>query len=298
MHQLENPDHCALLDNPTRYDEKEDWRRLWWTIYCLDSYSNVTAGTPLIVELSSVRTALPMFHDFQTTEIRCNPAQPVFLPGDTADMWEIMRVLTTCGEPHEFDMHVVMASLINEAATCLRLVRQNPSKALGNRIKAFEDHHTAARLALPSNYLDPGRRVYTGETGLQHHARLYNIILMHSATIMLVLAKLCNAPAADDALNWQRVLECCEEIVNAVKFWDSTKLTTADPAICFTFSGVLTLLHVCSKCSPVSESSTAAAELQASFDRQIRILKLYLEHFGKHWFLPRFLLGMYNLILY
>ncbi|QIW96121.1 hypothetical protein AMS68_001639 [Peltaster fructicola] len=294
LNQLENPQHCALFDNTGRLEEKEDWRRLWWVVYCLDSYSNITAGTPVIVELESLRTALPMFHDFQTTDIRCNPEHPIFLPADTAEIWSTMQALTTCGCPHEFDMHVVMGSLINEAATCLRLVRQNPCSRLHNRIQAFEDHLAAARVALPANYLDPVRRIWTNETSHQHHARLYNIVLMHSATIMLVLAKLIDSPPSDDALNWQRVLECCEDIVSAVKYWDSTRLTTADPAICFTFSGVLTLLHVCSKCSPASSVSAAAAELQASFDRQIRILKLYLEHFGTNWFLPRFLLASHE----
>lgn len=232
-----------------------------------------------------------MLHDLNIAGAHCETGRQVFLPADVADVWEVLQQLTSCGATHELDVHIAMACLINEAATCLRLCRQNPSKRLLMRVKTFEDNLAAARIALPSHYLDPVRRIWTFETGAQHHARLYNIVLMHSATIMLVLAKLCCAPEGDDAINWQRVLECCEDIVNAVKYWDSSKLTTADPAICFTFSGVLTLLHVCSKCSPVSTSSAAAAELQASFDRQIRILKLYLEHFGTHWFLPRFLLG-------
>jgi hypothetical protein len=59
LHQIDNSDRFSAFERDSMSkDELDEWRRVWWFIYCLDSYSNITAATPFVVENDSVKTAL------------------------------------------------------------------------------------------------------------------------------------------------------------------------------------------------------------------------------------------------
>ncbi|KAK7427992.1 hypothetical protein QQZ08_005423 [Neonectria magnoliae] len=39
------------------HDEREDWRLVWWFVYRLDTYVNMSSGTPYLIDETLVRTA-------------------------------------------------------------------------------------------------------------------------------------------------------------------------------------------------------------------------------------------------
>ena len=88
LHQIDNDNYLANLDFVGMTNaEREAWRQVWWFIYCIDSYCNITAASPCMVEVDSVHTALAMgVVDGITSTMTCSSPR-IFLASDTSSLW-------------------------------------------------------------------------------------------------------------------------------------------------------------------------------------------------------------------
>lgn len=181
LHQL---DGGTTQDSPlTNYDPEEldEWRRLFWCIYCLDSYSNITVAAPFIVETEGILTALPVGQHILLakstlslpTHEQTNSESLIFLSPETGDLWQTTKNIMTSENPvhRNFNMNIVTTSLIRETAISRRLQSQNPRMRLHTRRLALGDHISAVRLALPARYLNPARNTLENESNAEHHTR-------------------------------------------------------------------------------------------------------------------------------
>jgi hypothetical protein len=288
LHDVDGGNHETFASGALSISELQPWRRLWWMIYCLDSYSNITNGMPCMVERETIRTNLPLLHmDGQI----CTKLTSVTLAYENSKLWETVRSLPDCGHEHDFDIHIVMTSLIRESATVYRHQRLAPKRSLRHLIVKCEDNIVSTRLALPIQYHKLARNLWSNESVVQYHARLINLILQHMSTLLALMAITVAQDVDFDITVWDRMLNTCNEIVIIVKNMDCTHLAAIDPAVCFIFSTVLAVLQLYLVCQLPAADSSAQEELSSMIERQKRILLLFLENFSAHWFLPRFLIG-------
>lgn len=288
LHEIDADAESSFQRNSSTVAQLEAWRRLWWFLYCLDSYSNITSAMPCMIEQDTIRTCLPLLHLDGSS---CPRYTPVTIAYENVRLWETVKSLPTCDQGHHFDVHIIMTSLVREAATVYRYQRVAPKRPLSHRINQCEDALVATRLALPAHYQSVIRSPWSGESVMEYHARLINLIMQYTADLVTISAVLVSQDACDDPSIWDRMLNVCGEIVTAVKHLDCTQLTAIDPAICFVFSTVLAILHLYSVCRLAPTNSGIDETLRSTIERQKRILLLFLENFSAHWFLPRFLIG-------
>ncbi|KAH7118210.1 putative fungal-specific transcription factor [Dactylonectria estremocensis] len=269
LRQLDNDNQSAMLAcSPLVGDEVDKWRHVWWCIFCLDSYSNITTASPFIVHVESIRTSLltgPGEEGRRKTQI--------FLPDETDTLWQIVVEITSHGKHLNFNLHVVTTLILREAATLYQLCWQNPLERLHRLLGALKNHLTAVRLALPPRYMKVTRDVLHDEPCSAYHARLICLLHLHKSEEQ----RLCL---------WHKTFEYCQDIVDVVKQWGSQHSTSVDPAVCFIIYTALVILHL-----HYTTLASSKPERQATLGTQKYILRLFLEQFAFSWNLPRFLIS-------
>ncbi|KAI0194833.1 hypothetical protein EV127DRAFT_200980 [Xylaria flabelliformis] len=289
VNQIDNPELCSAFDRTAvTEDDIEDWRYLFWCIYCLDSYSNITVGTPPVVELESINTALARRPHDQVHSLSTSIPK-IFLPDDVEDIWETAKAVVSNGTMVNYNLHMVTTTALRQAGYILRLRAEG--KRLYTRIAAVKGAIAALRLSLPSRYLNPARNTLSGESCIEHHIRLTNILHLQMASLIITIPRGFEKDEAGFMQNWMGSLEPCQNIVSVVEQWDNQHFPHIDPAICFiVFSALCFLeLHRLSTADP-------AAPFIANIDRGQHLLMLFLEQFSSMWTVPRFLLQQFRKI--
>jgi hypothetical protein len=285
LHQLDNRDQCPLFDtNPMSNDEIEEWRSLWWCIYCLDSYCNITAATPFVVELDSVKTGL--VQNSQSSDRQFVSEAAIFLPAETELLWKTSKEITSRGGDFSFNIHILTTTIIREAARLSRLWKQNPSERLRSRFDALEHDLSAVRLSLPTHYFNLARNVLLNESSSEHHARLISILQLHASRVLLSFPLNLQENESEWLDRWRRTLEYCEDIVLVVREWNPQQCLSVDPAVCFVISEALMIIHLHSQ-----DLGNSEPELQIRLQSHKDLLLLFLEQFATIWHLPRFLIS-------
>ncbi|KAI0445550.1 hypothetical protein F4803DRAFT_548066 [Xylaria telfairii] len=289
VNQIDNPDLCSAFDrNAVTEDDIEDWRYLFWCIYCLDSYSNITVGTPFVVELESINTALARKPHDQVHSLETSISK-IFLPDDVEDIWETAKDVVSSGIMVNYNLHMVTTTTLRQAGYLLRL--RSKGKRLHTKLAALKVATSALRLSLPSRYLNPARNVLSGESCIEHHMRLTNILHLHMATLIIAIAPRLDKDEARFTQSWLESLGPCQNIVSVVEQWDNQHSPRIDPAICFIVFSALCFLEI-------HRRSTAdpTAPFVANIDRGQQLLILFLEHFSSIWTAPRFLIHQFRKI--
>lgn len=285
LHQIDNRYQCSVWERHSMSeDELDEWRHVWWFIYFLDSYSNITAGTPFVMENDSVTTALVTTTLTNSANSPLEPTNAIFLPTETGLLWKTTKEIIKTRGDFNFNMHIITTALLRQAGTLHRLRIQNPSSELQTRLTALADHLSAVRLALPTRYLNPGRDALTDESGSDHHARIISVLHIHAASILVCLPSGKNRSEAEWLHDWHQTLEYCQDITSIVKQWDGQYCPSVDPAICLIIFGALMLLHL-----HCCLDSTPDLQMRLAVYRDM--LLLFVEQFASVWSLPKFLIS-------
>ncbi|KAI1754706.1 hypothetical protein F4782DRAFT_528068 [Xylaria castorea] len=289
VNQIDNPELCSAFDRATvSEDDIEDWRYLFWCIYCLDSYSNITVGTPFVVELESINTALARKPHDQVHSLLTSVPK-IFLPDDVEDIWETAKAVVSSGIMVNYNLHMVTTTALRQAGYIMRL--RTEGKRLHTRIATLKGAIAALRLSLPSRYLNPARNTLSSESCVEHHIRLTNILHLQMATLIIAIPRGFDKDEAEFMQSWMESLEPCQNIVSVVEQWDNQHSPHIDPAICFIIFSALCFveLHRLSPADP-------AAPFVANINRCQNLLILFLEQFSSMWTVPRFLIDQFRKI--
>ncbi|KAI1117491.1 hypothetical protein F5Y14DRAFT_402789 [Nemania sp. NC0429] len=287
IYQIDNPRQFSACDRVTATGEDiEDWRYLFWCIYCLDSYSNISVGTPFVVELECINTALPRISHDQADSSSIS-ASKLFLPDDIGDLWKTAKGVVSAGIMINYNIHLITTTALRHAGYIMRVGRMG--KRLHTKITALKVALVALRLSLPSGYLNPARNALAGESCIDHHMRLANILHIHMASLIVSIPHGDDANETEFAQGWLDSLGLCQMIVSVVKQWDNQHSPRIDPAICFIiFSAICLLeLHRRSTADPTDP-------LISSLDQGQHLLLLFLEQFSNIWALPGFLIQQFR----
>ncbi|KAI0203036.1 hypothetical protein F4808DRAFT_418845 [Astrocystis sublimbata] len=289
VNQIENPDSCSAFDHTAvTEDDIEDWRYLFWCLYCLDSYSNILIGTPFVVELESINTALLRKpHDQGHGHGISSSISKIYLPDDIEDLWQTVKAVVSNGTMVNYNIHMITTTILRHAGYILRL--RTEGKPLPTRVTTLQRAIASLRLSLPVRYLNPTRNALSGESCIEHHIRLTNVLHLHMATLIIAIPPRLEKDEAKFMQSWLETLEPCQNIVTVVEQWDNQHSPRIDPAICVIVSSALCFLELHRR-----SSSDPSDPLASSISRGQHLLLLFLEQFSTMWALPRFLIHQFK----
>ncbi|KAI1501855.1 hypothetical protein F5X99DRAFT_418275 [Biscogniauxia marginata] len=288
LNQIDNPELCSAFDSSlANQDEIEDWRCLWWCIYTLDSYSNISSGAPFIIDLDSINTALIRRSSNGDGDVPSSMPK-LFLPDEMDQLWKTTQDIISSGCAVDCNIHMITTTMLRQAGNLLRL--RTEGKRLPSRTASLKSSLATLRLSLPPRYLNPARNVLGAETNADHHTRLTNILHMHMARFVLALPRDMAIDETEWMDNWQQSLETCQDIVLAVEQWNNRFSPRVDPAICFIIFLALNMLELHRR-SIILDSTSP---LLANIVQGQNVLLLFLEQFSSMWAVPKVLIQQFR----
>lgn len=272
------PDWASLSN-----DEIQEWRSVWWCIYRLDSYSNLSSGTPVLIDHQFVNTSFILDHFDQSPSGEAIP-QEVYLPSDYADLWKLLPIFALSPKTFLKNVHIISIAAMRQTAAAIRMHFSRPREDMTDSLADVQRQLSTLSLSLPPGWFNPARNAFADESHDDHHARL--VTVLHFMMARLLHAVLCCAQAnkEEPLLIWQQVLEVCQDIASIMERWNSLFGMKVDPAISFIPFTALIFLDLHKK-------STALAQpiLHSKIQHNQTVLRLHLEQFARVWTLPRLL---------
>lgn len=255
-------------------EDIEEWRLVWWCIYRLDSYSNLSSGTPYLIDEKLANTALVAGHH----------AQEISLPSHPGDLWKSIQVITSNPETLLINVHTITATAMRQAGLILRVHSLQAQEKTISHITDAERHLSTLRQALPPGWFNPNRNAFSNESHVDHHARLVTVLHLRMAQLLLAVLNCGKGEESDRPMSWQQVLEASQDIASIAGQWDNSFCLKVDPAISFIFFTALIFLDLHKKSTAIS-----IPDLVSSIDHHMTVLRLQLEQFASIWTLPKLL---------
>ncbi|KAH7136801.1 hypothetical protein B0J13DRAFT_479479 [Dactylonectria estremocensis] len=276
--------------NVVSEDNLEGWRLVWWCVYRLDSYANLSAGTPYQINEVLVNTALArdgqIDHSLGSWHI--DSTKPtVYLPYRKESLLELLPAITSDSQQTaSFNLHILSITSLRYIGRALHLRSLVPDQEVVASIADAERWLSALRLALPKNFFNPRRNAFMKESCSSHHARLVSVLHLLMGQLLVALIQCGCLPEGEDwLLSWQHVLEVCQDVAAIAKQWNSTFSLSVDPAVSLIAFTALVFLDLHKKFA-----GTASANLESEIDHCEAFLLLQLEQFASSWTLPGLLI--------
>jgi hypothetical protein len=283
LDQLDRLHKISPLWNNMSEDVLEEWRLVWWRIYCLDSYANLSTGMPYQIDESLVNTSLPRRPAPESNRRIC-------LPHHKDGLLQLVQDALSGSTPHAaaWEIQLISHTILRHVGRALRL--QSPDLLDENieYLKDTERRLSAIRLALPGNYFNPRRNAFANESTYDHHFRLVTVHHILMARLLVALINCARLVEGQVWLqNWQQVFEICQDVAAIAKEWNGIFCLRVDPAlVIIAFVSLIFLaLHGKFACSNVEENSSLRLEIEHCQT----VLLLFLDQFGTAWTLPRLL---------
>ncbi len=273
-------------------DHLEDWRLVWWFIYRLDAYVNLSSGTPYLIDERFVKTGLlnAQRQDGQAEQPQEGLLQPelYYLPSRPNDLWRLVSAITL-GPPAALlpNLHIVSSTATRQVGRALQqCMMLMPSAETPASLAEAEGSLSALRLSLPRDYLNPTRNAFLEESRSDHHARLVTVLHLLMCRLLISIITCAAVGQGDDEwlLNWQKVLEACQDIASVAEQWNSSFSLSVDPGVCFIIFTALIFVDLHKKFARVG------ADSHPNFEHREVILLLLLEQFASTWTLPKLLI--------
>jgi hypothetical protein len=287
--------HNGGLSATCRHDI-EEWRLVWWFVYRLDTYANLSSGTPYLIDDKLVQTALVREEQLDCRpESQQEPQKPkLFLPPHPDSLWKLVPAVTS--DSHQtslFNLHIITATATRQAGRALQMHMLGSSGWIMEPLSDLERHLSALRLALPRNYLNPMRNAFANETRSSHHARLITVLHLLMARLLVSLLSCASLAEGDEwMLSWQQVLEICQDIASISEQWNSAFSLGVDPAVVFIIFTALIFVHLHKTFVGITDPV-----LHSNLEHCQMVLLCLLEQFASTWTLPRLLVREYMLSL-
>ncbi|KAH7240218.1 uncharacterized protein BKA55DRAFT_693754 [Fusarium redolens] len=263
----------------------QDWKLVWWCVYRLDSYANLSSGTPYQIDERLVNTSF--IHDHYQGQLSQSLISPCRLPYDPRGLPDLLLFVKSGAESSLlFNIHLITITVLRQFGRPMSMCYLVPHENITAIVLDAERTLSAIRLALPRNFLNPGRNAFMNESNTDHHARLVSVLHLHMAQLLAALASCYYLPEGDDwTLSWQRVLETCQNIAGIAEKWDSNYTLTVDPALSLISLTALVFLDIHKK---YTESTNL--HLISEIENCELLLLLQLEQLSAHWKLPDLLI--------
>ena len=266
------------------YEEIQEWRSVWWCIYRLDAYSNLSSGTPFLIEDGLIDVSFVLGK--QTSDEVQHP-QELFMSREINSLRKLVPAVTAHPETMVPNIHNMTIAAVRQVGLVARLHFLRPREGNALYLATVEQHLSEFRMSLPPGWLNPRRNAFAAESPASHHGRMISLFLLRMAQLVLLILH-CGAAQGDEWFTrWQGIYEMCQDIASVAEQWDSSFCLKVDPAICFTTFTALVFLELHRK-----SAVTNLFNIQSKIDHDKTILYLQLEQFASVWTLPRLLIRM------
>jgi hypothetical protein len=176
LHQVDSPSNVAQISE----GEREERRYVWWAIWKLDTYSNCIASTPFLFDQDNICTYLvsTSVEDFTAGNIM--PSTQTLLatgPGPLTRMFDHLE-FTDASDGQK--IYVIVNCLLREASTIRRQLALNATPVICDRLATLKNTCSYIRLALPTWYTHPVRKISPEEKPAAHRLRLETLLQLHT----------------------------------------------------------------------------------------------------------------------
>jgi hypothetical protein len=97
-------------------EEMQEWRSVWWCIYRLDSYTNLSSGTPYLIDNKFVNTSLLLDQPNGLDNDLSLPT--LYLPPDSEDLWRLLPAITSNPGTMLKNIHIVSIVMFSVNMCC------------------------------------------------------------------------------------------------------------------------------------------------------------------------------------
>ncbi|KAK2051344.1 hypothetical protein LY76DRAFT_404855 [Colletotrichum caudatum] len=264
----------------------EEWRLVWWCIYCLDSYANLSSGMPYGIDERLINTVLPGGKSGENHQSKALPSEPDGLV-------QLMRTTVAQSPPDAgaIEIQIISMTILRHVGRAIQLHVVAKLDELGMFIRNTEQQLSALRLVLPSNFFNPSRNAFVSETTVSHHFRL---VTVHHILMAQMLISIGHCRLLDEGEEWlccwQRVLELCQDVAAIESQWKREFCSRVDPALCIIGFVSLIFLDLQLKWAAALEADATILALKSNIQHCQTIILLFLENFAEIWTLPRLLI--------
>ncbi|PWY69604.1 hypothetical protein BO94DRAFT_560715 [Aspergillus sclerotioniger CBS 115572] len=263
------------------YEDIQEWRSIWWCIYRLDAYSNLSSGTPFLIEDSLIDTSLVVGKQILDDE---QPPE-LYVSQQVNSLWRLVPAITAHPETMVPNIHNITIAAVRQMGLVTRLHFLRPREETLFHLATVSQHLSEFRMSLPPGWLNPRRNAFTAESQASHHERMVSVLLLLMAQLLLSILHCAASQGNDWLVNWQRVYQTCQDIALVAEQWDSSFCLKVDPAICLTTLTALVFLELHRK-----SATTNVFNIDSEIDHEKTVLYLQLEQFASVWTLPRLLI--------
>lgn len=291
LNQIENPSLCSAYDaRLATEDEIEDWRYAWWCVFTLDSYVNAASGACTIVDHESINTALVRRPcDDPNPDFSFHTLPKLFLAEDLSNIWRTTQEVFTQNHTSGLNICLIMAAACRDAGTLVRLRTEKGAERLMLRTARLKNDLASLKLSLPARYLCLTRNALQPETDAEYNQRLLNVLLYHAVRQAVYMPTGLTVGGEEWTRDWAALTEASRELAMLVTHWGQHALPRVNPTVSIIPFTALMVLDLFQRSEPEAQAPPGTlTQLESS-------LLVFLEEFGKSWYLPRLMAGTSSL---
>ncbi|KAL3433961.1 hypothetical protein BDV09DRAFT_196323 [Aspergillus tetrazonus] len=249
--------------------DMQEWRWIWWCIYRLDCYTNLSSGKPYLIDDGCIGTSF-IGSNTLPQNLTENLPREFFLPLSSENINKILPVVPSQPDTLLKNVHTITTATLRQVGQVVRMhLVRSPQATLTETTNA-EQLLATIRTALPPGW--------------------FNTDVMHLPTSHITTTTRACKGANEWLAGWERIIEPCQDIASTAEHWDSAFCLAVDPAVSFTLFTALIFLDLHKKTTTTGITSTTANKPSSSIiDHHITILRLQIEHFAQIWTLPTLL---------
>ncbi|KAK8086465.1 hypothetical protein PG994_001439 [Apiospora phragmitis] len=290
LNQIENPNLCSACDTRLATEhELEDWRYAWWCVFTLDSYVNAASAACTIVDHESINTALvrrPL--DGPSPEVPFHTLPKLFLAEELSNIWRTTQEVFTQRHTSGININMIMAATVRDAGTLVRLRTEKGAERLMLRTARLKNDLASLKLSLPPHYLSLTRNALQTETDAEYNQRLLNVLLYHAVRQAVYMPTGLTVGSEEWTSDWAALHETSREIAMLVRHWGQHLPPRVNPIVTISAFTALMVLNLFQKSEPDAHVPPGSlTQLESS-------LLLFLEEFGKSWYLPRLMADLFR----
>ncbi|KAL3430311.1 hypothetical protein BDV09DRAFT_202304 [Aspergillus tetrazonus] len=291
---LDRLDHVRALYSDwgvVSSEDMQEWRWIWWCIYRLDCYTNLSSGMPYLIDDACISTSLIESNTLPVSDMVENIPQSYFLPLSPENITKILLFVPSHPDTLLRNVHTITTATLQQVGKVVRMHLVRSPQATLAEAANVEKLLATIRTALPPGWLNTRRNAFANESHNDYHARMVTILHLRMAQLLLAIVDCGQRCGADEWLaGWERIIEPCQDMASITEHWNSAFCLAVDPAVSFTLFTAPIFLKLHKKTMTTGATSATTNEPSSSIiDHHITILRLQLEHFAQVWTLPRIL---------
>ncbi|KAK7419312.1 hypothetical protein QQX98_003464 [Neonectria punicea] len=181
VHQ-HGPNRAVMIEG-----DLEAWRIIWWFIFRLDSYANLSASTPFSIDETVIETALPREN---ASGGGGRTSQGQMLPAGIDALSELITsVMPDQRRAMLPNLHLITIMALRQIgrpiqAQMLKQIQEQPAS-----LASLERQLSSLRLAFPIKYFNPLRGAAHDETSSEHHDRLITIFHFLMSRLLVAILR-------------------------------------------------------------------------------------------------------------